>query len=106
MYYNKPLLANILSHAILGSLFRITNDTWVEDSFTVHNFNGRTIKFIKSQEGLYYHDVRWGKEGVPPILLKPIQKKNVYHTDTKPPKVNKNVGQAKNIIMLNTIKGN
>ena len=72
VYYNNTSLANILSYSLLGERYRITSDTWIEDSFTIHDFQGRDMKFICSKEGLYYHDMCWGKSGVPPHLLKSI----------------------------------
>ena len=43
IHYNITSLTNILSTAQLGSKYRITIDTWVEDSFTVHDFRGHEL---------------------------------------------------------------
>ena len=89
-------MANILSYGILGSKYRITSDTWHEDAFTVHNFNGIDVKFVKSSEGLYYHDMRWAKHGIPKHILESIKRQPVSTTTSK----------GSNVIMLNTVKDN
>lgn len=73
VYCNSSSLANIISYGLLGESYRITSDIWKEDAFTMNGFMGRDIKFIRSDEGLYYHDVRWDKTGVPNHLLESIQ---------------------------------
>ena len=118
VYWNDTSLANILSYAELGQKYRITSDSWVEDSFTVHDFQGQDMKFIKSQEGLYYHDVRWKETGIPDYLLKSIQRKEAKEVDClKQAKSGAtsletgtireaNVCTTQNIILLNTVQEN
>ena len=89
VYYNNTSLANILTFSMLSTLHRITCNTWVENSFMIHQFNGRDMKFVCSPEGLYYHDLRWTKEG------------GKHLTTSR--KLNSE--RRENVIMINTVQG-
>ena len=60
VWYNPRSLANILSMALVSDSFRVTFDTAKEQAIFVWRTNGTFVKFIRSPNGLYYHDVRWG----------------------------------------------
>ena len=60
VYYNPNSIANILSLAQVAKQYPITFDSTTEDAFIVHKKDGSVIKFIKSNKGLYYYDVRKG----------------------------------------------
>ena len=96
-------LVNILSYGQLGDTYRITSDTWNEDAFTVHDFGGRDIKFVRSEEGLYYYNVRWKKTGIPSHILARIKRTN---TSPKPVGTTLVVTTKPCKIILNTIRGN
>jgi hypothetical protein len=60
VWYNPNSLANILSMAHVSEHFRVNFDTDIEQAIFVWRKDGTFIKFIRSQKGLYYHDIRWG----------------------------------------------
>lgn len=55
VWFNPKSLANILSFAHVRSKYRITCDTEIDASMTVHASNG-PIVFKEFQKGLYYYD--------------------------------------------------
>ena len=57
VWYSSNSLANILSMAEIRKKYRITMDTNVETSITVHRKNGTKMKFMEYRSGLYYYDV-------------------------------------------------
>ena len=56
-YYNESSIANVVSlkHILQIPGSRVTMDTGVEDSITVH-VNGTVTKFNPCKDGLYFHD--------------------------------------------------
>jgi hypothetical protein len=62
IWYNPNSLANILSMAHVSERFRVNFDTNIEQAIFVWRKDGSYIKFIRSPKGLYFHDVRWGKQ--------------------------------------------
>ena len=79
---------------MLSKRYRITCDTDIENSFMVHNWNGKNVKFLLSDEGLYYHDVRWNCELATPEKPKSHQKRTNVLNNTK------------NVILVNTVDEN
>lgn len=56
VWYNPSSIANILSLASVRKVCRITMDTAVDASFTVHKKDGSCMVFCEYHSGLYYHD--------------------------------------------------
>ena len=55
--FSEEGIANLLSMAkLIDDGFRIFIDTDIEDAIFVYTPNGRVNKFIRSKNGLYYHD--------------------------------------------------
>lgn len=96
VYYNRASLANILSYSMMSDTHRITSDTNVENSFILHDFMGETVKFIRSDIGLYYYDIRWSKN-----FGTKIGKMKATPRDHKV-----NVCTTDNVVMVNTVKMN
>ena len=61
VWFNPQSMANILSFAHVSNRFRITCDTEVEKSFTVHADRG-PIVFKELKNGLYYYDTTTGRK--------------------------------------------
>ena len=57
VWYSPKSLANTLSLAEVRKKFRVTMDTQVEASITVHRKSGTKMKFLEYRNGLYYYDV-------------------------------------------------
>jgi hypothetical protein len=60
IWYNPNSPANILSMAHFSEHFCVNFDTDIEQAIFVWQKDVTFIKFICSQKGLYYHDIRWG----------------------------------------------
>ena len=56
VWYNPQSLANILSLAAVRKVCRVTMDSSIEPSISVHRSNGGIMKFFEYGSGLYYHD--------------------------------------------------
>ena len=61
VWYNEESLANILSFAKISDKYCITIDTDREQAFLVY-VGQSVMRFKRSRMGLYYHDIRWGRE--------------------------------------------
>ena len=58
VWFNTNSLANILSLSIVAEHFRVTMDTFVDNSFLVHLNDNIKLKFCCHTNGLYYCDTR------------------------------------------------
>ncbi len=58
MWYNKDLLANILSMAEVRKVCHITIDTAAKAAINVHRKDGSIMKFLECASGLYYFDTK------------------------------------------------
>jgi Reverse transcriptase (RNA-dependent DNA polymerase). len=56
VWFNAQSLANILSLSKVAEHFRVTMDTFIDNSFTVHLNDGMSLKFTCHDNGLYYCD--------------------------------------------------
>ena len=58
VWFNPNSLANILSPSIVAEHFRVTMDTFVDNSFMVHLNDNVKLKFRCHENGLYYCDTK------------------------------------------------
>ena len=58
VWFNANSLANILSLSLVAEHFRVTMDTYVDNSFVVHLNDSIKLKFSCHPNGLYYCDTR------------------------------------------------
>ena len=56
VWYNPDSLANILSLNLVTEKYRVTLDSEIDNSFSVHISENHVIKFIRGSNGLYYFD--------------------------------------------------
>jgi Zinc knuckle len=56
VWFNPESIANILSLAAVRKLCRVTMDTALSASFTVHKHDGSLMVFHEFDSGLYYHE--------------------------------------------------
>jgi hypothetical protein len=56
VWFNEGSIANILSLAAVRKVCRVTMDSHNEPAMFVHKQNGKVMKFIESDSGLYYYD--------------------------------------------------
>jgi len=54
--FSENAVTNILSMGKIAEKYRITYDSLNGDEFLIHKDDGSIVKFIKSKNGLYYHD--------------------------------------------------
>jgi hypothetical protein len=64
VWFNPHSIANIFSLANLITNAKVVFDSEKEHAFIVTTAN-RTMKFVKSKSGLFYHDIRWSSKRVP-----------------------------------------
>lgn len=58
VWFNTNSLANILSLSIVAEHFRVTMDTFIDNSFLVHLNDNVKLKFCCHENGLYYCDTK------------------------------------------------
>ena len=78
VWYNPTSIANILSLARVSKNRRVTMDSSVENCFNVYKSDGTVQKFLKSNRGLYYYDVRWGNAAT--VLTNTVDKNKKLFT--------------------------
>ena len=54
--FSENAVTNILPMGKIAEKYRITYDSLNGDEFLIHKDDGSIVKFIKSKNGLYYHD--------------------------------------------------
>ena len=64
VWYDKNSMANIFSFAELAQQYRITYDSSEGDHFNIHGTSKGTIKFKKSNQGLYYYNFQKGNKNI------------------------------------------
>ena len=78
VWFNPESIANILSLARVSRSRRVTMDTGIENCFNVYKRDGTVQKFLKSNRGLYYHDIRWGNSST--VLANTVSENKVLFT--------------------------
>ena len=56
IWYDDKSMVNIFSFANMADQYLIQYDNKIDDAFWV-NINGKTVKFKRSEEGLYYYNM-------------------------------------------------
>ena len=78
VWFNPESIANILSLARVSRSRRVTMDTGIENCFNVYTRDRTVRKFLKSNRGLYYHDIRWGNSST--VLANTVSENKVLFT--------------------------
>ena len=58
VWFDRRAMTNIISYAKLAKHFWIQYDNKIENAFFLHRHDGTVLKFICSECGLYYHDMK------------------------------------------------
>ena len=82
VHYHKDSVANILSLAKVSERYRITFDNSVENAFIIHGPN-RKMKFVRSQQGLYFHDATVSKKHIQFVQTVDAQKSMFTHRQVR-----------------------
>lgn len=82
IHFHKDSVSNILSLAKVSEKYRITFDNSVENAFVIHEPN-RKMKFMRSREGLYFHDATASKQEVQLLQTVEEQKSHFTHRQVR-----------------------
>ena len=82
VHFHKNSVANILSLAKISDKYRVTFDNSVENAFVIHG-PSRKMKFLKSREGLYFHDATVVKQEIQFLQTVDQQKSLFTHRQVK-----------------------
>ena len=77
VWFDKRLIANILSMSLLVKERRVFMDSKLENAFFIFNNNGEAMKFTEQGQGIYVHDTKHSKnvlvsvrtEFIAPVML-------------------------------------